>query len=250
MKIAKLRFLNGNVIKILGAIFMVIDHFGLIFYPSVMIFRYIGRLSMPLFAFMIAEGTRNTKNKLKYLLMVFGLGLICQIAYLIYEPNNIYFSILITFTFSILIIYALTFMKKCLLEEDKRWGLKILSIALFILAIAFTYVFCYCFTVDYGFWGCILPVFASIFDFNRVNNENAKKYDKLLLRAFTYAIGVVIFVLTRDALDFFIYALITIPVIFLYNGSRGKLKMKYFFYIFYPLHLLILEGLYMAIYIL
>ncbi len=249
MKIANLRFLNGNVIKILAAIFMVIDHFGLIFYPSVMVFRYLGRLSMPLFAFMIAEGTRYTKNKLKYLLMVFGLGLICQIAYAIYEPNDIYFSILITFTFSILIIYALFFMKKCLLEEGKRWYFKVLSIILFIFALAFTYVFCYYFTVDYGFWGCILPVFASLFDFNRVNNEKVKKYDKLILRTVTFAIGVVVLVLTSGNVSFTIYALFTIPIILLYNGTRGKFKMKYFFYVFYPLHLLILEGLYMAIYV-
>lgn len=248
MKIAKLRFLNGNVIKILAAVFMVIDHFGLIFYPSVMIYRYIGRLSMPLFAFMIAEGTRHTKNKLKYLLMVFGLGLICQIAYAIYEPNNIYFSILITFTFSILTIYALTFMKKCLFEKDKKWYLKVISIFLFIFAVAFTYIFCYYFTVDYGFWGCMLPVFASLFDFNKVNLESVKKYDKLILRALTFAVGVVVFVLASGTVEFFSYALLTIPIILLYNGNRGKYKMKYFFYIFYPLHLLLLEGLYMIIY--
>ena len=245
--IKDVRFLSGNAIKIIAAILMVIDHFGLIFYPSVMVFRCLGRLSMPLFAYMVAEGTRYTKNKIKYLALVLGLGLICQISYAIYEPSNLYFSILITFTFSMLIIYALKFMKKCCFE-NKKWWLIAISILLFLLSIAFTNVFCYYFTVDYGFWGCMLPVFASLFDFRGVDNEKTKKYDKLILRAITFSIGIIVFVFTFSNVSFSIYALFSIPLILLYNGSRGKLKMKHFFYVFYPLHLLLLEGLYMIIY--
>ena len=68
--IKKLRFLNGNVLKIIAAILMVIDHIGFTFFPSVMILRYIGRLAMPVFAFMIAEGCRYTKDKLRYFLTI------------------------------------------------------------------------------------------------------------------------------------------------------------------------------------
>lgn len=246
--ISKIRFLNGNVLKILAAIFMVIDHFGFIFYPRVMFLRYIGRLAMPLFAFLIAEGCRYTKNKIKHLSLILGLGLICQIAYAIYEPSDIYFSILITFTLSILTIYALKFMKKCVFEH-KKWWLIVISIFVFLFAVAFTYVFCYYFTVDYEFWGCMLPVFASLFDFRGINNQKLVKYDKLILRAFTFSVGVVVFVLTSGNVSFSIYALLSIPLIFLYNGSRGKVNLKYFFYVFYPLHLLLLEGIYTAIYL-
>ncbi len=172
--ISKIRFLNGNVLKILAAIFMVIDHFGFIFYPRVMFLRYIGRLAMPLFAFLIAEGCRYTKNKIKHLSLILGLGLICQIAYAIYEPSDIYFSILITFTLSILTIYALKFMKKCVFEH-KKWWLIVISIFVFLFAVAFTYVFCYYFTVDYEFWGCMLPVFASLFDFRGNKQSKASK---------------------------------------------------------------------------
>jgi hypothetical protein len=34
-----------------------------------------------------------------------------------------------------------------------------------------------------------------------------------------------------------------IPVLLLYNEQRGRLRLKYFFYIFYPLHLVILQGI-------
>lgn len=43
--------MNKNHIKILAALFMLIDHAGLILFPEIIILRYIGRLSFPLFAF-------------------------------------------------------------------------------------------------------------------------------------------------------------------------------------------------------
>ena len=52
----KIRVLNGNTLKILAAIFMVFDHVGVIFSPNVVWLRLVGRLSLPLFAFMISEG--------------------------------------------------------------------------------------------------------------------------------------------------------------------------------------------------
>ena len=57
------RILTGNMIKIIAAVLMVIDHVGVLF-PSLGIsLRIIGRVSMPLFAFMISEGAKYTKNK-------------------------------------------------------------------------------------------------------------------------------------------------------------------------------------------
>ena len=60
------RVLNANAIKFLAAAIMVIDHVGLLFFPQTAIFRYIGRVSMPLFAFAVSEGCRYTKNKTKH----------------------------------------------------------------------------------------------------------------------------------------------------------------------------------------
>ena len=62
-----LRFLSGNMIKIIAAILMVIDHIGVICGIQDGILRILGRISMPLFAFMISEGAKHTKNKAKYL---------------------------------------------------------------------------------------------------------------------------------------------------------------------------------------
>ena len=85
----KIRFLNSNGLKLLAAIFMIIDHLGLIFYPDLLWLRMLGRLSMPLFAFAIAEGCRYTKNKWKHFFLLFGLGTICQLVYFIFDPTTI-----------------------------------------------------------------------------------------------------------------------------------------------------------------
>jgi hypothetical protein len=56
-------FLSGSTIKIIACILMAIDHIGYHLFPNLIILRIIGRLSMPLFAFFIAEGCYYTKNK-------------------------------------------------------------------------------------------------------------------------------------------------------------------------------------------
>ena len=61
----KYGFLSGNTLKILACVFMFIDHLGVIIFPDVYILRAVGRLAMPLFAWMLAEGCFYTKNKLK-----------------------------------------------------------------------------------------------------------------------------------------------------------------------------------------
>ena len=49
---------------------MLIDHFGLMFYPNIVVFRAIGRLAMPIFAYCIGGGVLKTRNKLKYFLWI------------------------------------------------------------------------------------------------------------------------------------------------------------------------------------
>ena len=61
--------LSGNMLKIIAAVSMFIDHMGAVLFPGVMIFRILGRIAFPIFAFMIAEGCRYTKNRIKYFLL-------------------------------------------------------------------------------------------------------------------------------------------------------------------------------------
>ena len=249
MQIKKIRFINADLLKLIAAALMLIDHIGMIFFDrfspdAYWILRKIGRLSMPLFAFAIAEGCRYTRNKPLHLAMLLGLGLVCFFVYVI-ALKQIYYNILITFSFSVVIIYALHFMKISLCNRQSKLWQKICSPFLFVGAIVGTYVFCYFNAVDYGFWGCMLPVFASIFDFHRVPAPTLlQKTDVLPLRVLTMAIGLVLLVFnTTFPPKIAAWALLTIPILFLYSGEKGKWKLKYFFYVFYPAHLAFLQAI-------
>ena len=111
--------LSSNAIKIIAAITMFIDHLGFMLFPQVRILRIIGRLSMPLFAYMIAQGCRYTKNKLKHFLTIFSLAVVLQVVYYVYS-REMKLSILFTFSFSILLIYALQYFKETLFDKDKK----------------------------------------------------------------------------------------------------------------------------------
>ena len=220
-------------------------------YPDVLWLRMIGRVSMPLFAFAIAEGCRYTRNKWKHFFLLFGLGAICQLAYAVVDPETLYFGILITFSFSTLMIYAMQYAKQCTFEEKKVWWKITLAWLLFFALVAGTYTFCQFFTVDYKFWGCMLPVFASIFDFHRIPAPRIlKNLDVLPLRVLCMAIPMVPMLYAGMLVHITRYSFLAIPILLLYNGEKGKRNMKYFFYIFYPAHLVLLEGLVILLYML
>ena len=45
-----------------------------------------------------------------------------------------------------------------------------------------------------------------------------------------------------------LFTCLTIPILYLYNGKRGRLKLKYLFYIYYPFHLIIIGIIRLLIY--
>ena len=112
-----IRIFNTNAIKFLAAALMVIDHVGLLFFPTSPVFRWIGRLSLPLFAFAVSEGCRYTKNKVKHFALLFGLAALCQIVYYV-AMESLYMCILVTFSLSVLTIYALQYCKKQLFKAN------------------------------------------------------------------------------------------------------------------------------------
>ena len=75
--------MNRNHLKLIACAAMLLDHMGLLLFPGVLALRMIGRVAMPLFAFFIGEGCRYTKNRKKYFLSVFLLGVGCQLIYIV-----------------------------------------------------------------------------------------------------------------------------------------------------------------------
>ena len=58
----KFGIFSNNVLKIIACITMLLDHMGFILFPEYPIFRIIGRIAFPIFAFLLAEGCYYTKN--------------------------------------------------------------------------------------------------------------------------------------------------------------------------------------------
>ena len=74
--------INGTHLKLLAMVTMTLDHVGLILLGNYQPFRIIGRFAFPIFAYMIAEGCRYTRNKVRYFGIIFGLGLLFQTFYI------------------------------------------------------------------------------------------------------------------------------------------------------------------------
>lgn len=228
MQDKKFAILNGNHLKLIAAVTMLLDHAGILLFPRVQLFRILGRLAYPIFAFMIAEGCRYTKNKLRYFLMIFSLGAVCQLVYYFFSGDT-YLNILLTFSLSILLIYSL----QASYQGGKRQTLWSILFAVGLFAV---YGLDRLITIDYGFWGVMVPVFASF--------AHVRKFPHW---ASVILLGAGLLLLGADLGGIQHYALLALPLLLLYSGRRGKLNMKYFFYIFYPVHLAVLQGIAMLL---
>lgn len=89
------------VIKYVALLFMTIDHIGHFFPNTPIWFRYIGRLSSPLFFFAAAEGICHTHSKKDYLTRLYKLSVLLEVLKFIFRnlvgqaniKNNIFASI-------------------------------------------------------------------------------------------------------------------------------------------------------------
>ncbi len=232
--------LSASTLKIIACITMVIDHVGAFLLTDAELFRIIGRIAFPIFAYFIAEGCRYTRNRLKRFLLVFGLAVLCEGAYLIYD-GELNGGIMMTFTFSILLIYQVQAVKKALAQ--KKWW----TAALWTLGFAASLVFVYGFVehilyVDYGFWGILIPVFTALPDYKEGEAPDGFRYlsNRPVKLAFC-TLGVLLLCISRGLFtNLQSFCLMALPILALYNGKPGQKGLKYGFYIFYPAHLAVI----------
>ncbi len=223
--------LSNNQLKIIAMVAMFIDHAGRQLLPDWTWMVIVGRLAFPIFAYMIAEGCQHTRYKTKYILMIAGLATVCQGAYF-FATGSLYQNILVTFTLSIGLIFA---MERFLGKPDVGSG------AVLAAVLAGVVVLCTVlpartngeFFIDYGLVGVFLPVAVR---FAR------GKWAKLISAAGMLSL----LAITLFPIQW--YGLLALPLLALYNGQRGKWKLKYLFYIFYPAHLLAIYLLQMLIF--
>ncbi len=215
-------------LKILAIIFMTIDHvaFLLISDPSLRLYmRMVGRLSFPIFLFLVLEGYKYTSNKTNYIKRLYGFALISILPF--YLCFGVIFNVFFTLGSVVLMLYIFEKYSNCAYN--------------YIIFFTFTYA---TFQFDWG-----LPAIFTVF-FLRNKIYDTKKLATTLPILLTISVTIyysIIDTVNLFTLPFILPILCTIPILHSYNGELG-LKLsgykKYFLYIYYPLHLLILGFLF------
>lgn len=218
--------MTSFIIKIIACFTMILDHIKYAI-PALdnEITLYLGRISYPLFAFLLVEGYIHTSDLKKYCKRLFIFALISQIPFMLFRT-------LVGEWKMMNIMFTLLFGIACISVYDKIEN-KYISIPICILLILLgDYV-----NVDYGWFGITMMLLLYIFREDKFLKIVA--YIALILFYF-YTLNIN-YISKEIVVYFFAYILPLIPIC-LYNGNQGK-KMKYFFYFFYPIHMIVLYGL-------
>ena len=214
--------LTGNQLKLIALVSMTCDHVGLLLFPDVLFLRILGRLALPIFAYMIAEGCRYTRNRRKYLMRMVSLAAVCQVVYF-FAMGSLYQCILVTFSLSIGLIYAMDRWQERGDATSRLLALGILA-AVFLLCVVLP-DFLPGFEIDYGIMGVLLPV---LIYFGKPSHHYLLA--GLILLGFAYG-----------GIQW--WALAAIPLLAVYNDQRGNYNIGKLFYIYYPLHLMVIYGI-------
>jgi hypothetical protein len=211
--------MNVFAIKLIAISLMIIDHIGLFFFPQYFLFRVLGRLSFPLFAWLIANGAHHTRDMRAYMIRIFIFGLLSQIPFLlanrVIDPSFNMLNVLFTLGFGLTAIFVI--------KQTKNR-----SVWFFVTVIA-----CGLATLlntDYGFFG-VLSVVAFYLCYKNFK-QMALTQGLIYLFPFFFLMGYKANMLEP-------LALFSLLILFWYNGHEGP-KTKYLFYIFYPLQYVVL----------
>lgn len=230
MQIQKYFPITGSALKIFAIVTMFIDHFGAVvvgggilrlpairasmelyqnWYLFYRLLRNIGRLAFPIFCFLLVEGFIHTRNQKKYALRLFLFTLVSEIPFDLAIHGKWFYpdkqNVFFTLFIGILVMILATRVK---------------NIYLSLLVIAGGIYLGYFLQTDYGARGVFLISVLYLLRFQRpcqcVAGALTMLYEPTAVLAF-------------------------LPV-YLYNGQKGRCSLKYFFYLFYPVHLLLLVG--------
>lgn len=220
-------FFTASHLKILACIFMLISHMGQTgyvyflghpeyYYP----FMLIGRLAFPIFCFFIVQGVILTSDLKKYLLRLLIFALVSEIPFdlafsfgIDYNKQNVFFTLF----FGAFCVGIIDIISK------KNYNLVfkfIINLSVLLLFMYLSFVL----KTDYSYKG-VLAIFLIYIG----------RYSKL----FT-----ILAILIGFYFEAYLYGVVylSIILIILYNGKKGKMN-KWFFYLFYPCHLLIIYYL-------
>ena len=195
---------RNDILKLIALLTMLIDHIGCIFFPHISAFRIIGRISFPIFAYLLTIGYVHTQNLSKYALRLLLFGILSQIPYGILFPgsSNIFFTLL----WGLLILFVY--------ERLHPWS------ALLLLPLA------QLLSLEYGMYGAALIL--AFYHFRK-----APAFAACMASAATFLYCV------YHGGFLQLYAIFALPLI--YYPWKIQIRLpKYAAYVFYPAHFTVL----------
>lgn len=235
--------LTSNMLRVLAMSFMICDHLWAKVVPGNDWMTYVGRMTFPIFAFMISEGFIHTSNLKKYISRLLIFALISEIPFNLFYGGSWFYpyhqNVMFTLLFGLLAIMLIDKAKK---NRDAKTIVKS-ALLVILLGIASFIGF-----VDYGFWGFLIIIMFYLFrDFPFA--WLAQLAAMIIINCELFEGQFIIVDLFGKNFEFATqgFAVFSLIPIWLYGGRKGKSSkiMQYGFYAFYPLHMIII---YLAVY--
>ena len=224
------KILSQECLKIIACVTMLVDHMGAVFMPSTAGYsvyyamRIIGRLAFPIYCFLLAEGVAHTKNPVKYGLRLFIGVLLAEIPF-----DLALFGRFAWGHQSVMVTLLLGFGMALVMQKLDRTKL--------VPVIAFAFL-AELFQTDYGAWG-IFMIALFVMTRERKDRNNLQLIGMLIICYFMNSAAIPIFGI-RVPVELF--AVLALVPIFLYSGKKSTTSkgVQTAFYLFYPVHLLML----------
>ena len=238
----KLKILNSNALKVIAMILMLLDHMWGTIIPGNQWMTLVGRMAFPIFAFLIVEGYIHTSDYKKYIKRLLIFGLLSEIPFNLIYTGSIIFpfhqNVLFTLVLGLLIINVIDKIKNN--KEIKLRVKSILKILLFLLITIIGFV-------DYGITGVLTIVIFYLF--REFKFAWLGQLISLILLYIVFFKGQSI-IINIFNYEYFLpiqgMGVLSLILIWLYNGKKGNNSklLKYIFYSFYPVHMLMLYLIY------
>ena len=231
--------MSAAVLKYIAVVCMVIDHAAWAFVPTATILgqllHTVGRLTAPIMCFFVAEGYYHTRNRKRYFTRMAVFAVISAVPYAFFCADGNWTAAFSRF-YDLGMIYTLTLGLAAVIiwKSDTEEPIRLLAVAVLVFLSVFG---------DWQFAGVLWVLAFAVF------RDEPKKRDTAfcaisvfmaLWISVQYYPTMGLGCLRETACQF--GTLLALPLLHLYNGERGN-QPKWFFYIFYPAHLLVLGYL-------